>query len=78
MLLNSIYFSAIMHALEMLKKEPDAYDQRWANVIKGKLHNFGWDLKQHEAYTLAQRLMKFYVQLNRVRATILTPYAPEL
>ena len=57
-LLNSIYFSAVMHALEMLKKEPDAYDQRWAKVIKGKLHNFGWSLKQHEAYTLTQRLMK--------------------
>lgn len=57
-LLNSIYFSAITYALEMLKKDEDAYrNQRWADIIKKKLHNLGWDLS-HDAYILAQRLMK--------------------
>ncbi len=58
-LLNSLYFPAITHALQMLKLGADAYEnQRWAQVITMKLHNFGWDLKQHDAYILAQRLMK--------------------
>lgn len=58
-LLNSLYFPAITHALQMLKQGADAYEnQRWAQVITMKLHNFGWDLKEHEAYIVAQRLMK--------------------
>lgn len=58
-LLNSLYFSAVTHALQILKDGADAYEnQRWAQVITMKLHNFGWELKDHEAYLLAQRLMK--------------------
>jgi hypothetical protein len=58
-LLNSLYFPAVVHALQTLKECQDAYEnQRWAQVILMKLHNFGWDLKEHEAYILAQRLMK--------------------
>lgn len=58
-LLNSLYVSAVTHALQMLKQGADAYEnQRWADVLIRKLHNFGWDLKEHDAYILAQRLMK--------------------
>jgi len=58
-LLNSLYFPAVTHALQILKEGADAYEnQRWSKVIMMKLHNFGWDLKEHDAYILAQRLMK--------------------
>lgn len=58
-LINSLYAPAITHALQMLKQGPDAYEnQRWAQVITMKLHNFGWELTEHEAYILTQRLMK--------------------
>lgn len=58
-LLNSLYFPAIVHALQRLKEGQDEYEnQRWAQVILMKLHNSGWELKEHDAYILAQRLMK--------------------
>lgn len=58
-LLNSLYFPAVVHALQKLKEGKDEYEnQRWAQVILMKLHNFGWELQEHDAYILAQRLMK--------------------
>lgn len=70
MLLNSLYFSAVTHALQILKEGADAYEnQRWAQVIIMNLHNFGWDLKEHDAYILAQRLMKH--PLNILNAYVL-------
>lgn len=59
-LLNSVLFAAVMHALQRLKEGKDAYEgKRWAEVIKGQLHNNGWDLDAHDPYVLAQRLMKY-------------------
>lgn len=58
-LLNSLYFPAVVHALQKLKEGRDEYEnQRWAQVILMKLHNFGWELREHDAYILVQRLMK--------------------
>ncbi len=58
-LLNALYFPAVTHALQILKQGAEAYEnQRWAQIITMKLHNFGWELNEHEAYILAQRLMK--------------------
>lgn len=58
-LINSLYFSAVVQALQKLKEGGDAYEgKRWAEVIKMQLHNFGWDLTAHDPYILAQRLMK--------------------
>jgi hypothetical protein len=63
-LLNSILFAAVVQAIQRLKDGEDAYDdKRWAEVIKRQLHNSGWDLKAHEAYILAQMLMKYPLAL---------------
>lgn len=63
-LLNSLYFAAVVQALQKLKEGGDAYeDKRWAEVIKMQLHNFGWDLAAHDPYILAQRLMKYPLTL---------------
>lgn len=59
-LLNSVLFAAVMHALQRLREGKDAYDgKRWAEVIRGQLHNNGWDLEANDPYVLAQRLMKY-------------------
>jgi hypothetical protein len=59
-LINSVLFAAVMHALQRLKEGKDAYEgKRWAEVMKGQLHNNGWDLDAHDPYVLAQRLMKY-------------------
>lgn len=58
-LLNSLYFSAVVQALQRLKDgEEDYTAKRWAEIIKRQLHNAGWDLLATESYILAQRLMK--------------------
>jgi hypothetical protein len=59
-LLNSLYFPAVVHALQRLKENGGDYeDKRWAQVITMQMHNFGWELSAHEPYVLAQRLMKY-------------------
>lgn len=58
-LLNSLYFSAVVQALQRLKDGGEDYElNRWAQIIKRQLHNAGWDLSTTEPYILAQRLMK--------------------
>lgn len=58
-LLNSLYYPAVIQALQRLKESASDYDEkRWAKVIKMQLHNAGWALENHEPYVLAQRLMK--------------------
>lgn len=59
-LLNSLYFSAVVQALQKLKDDKEDYEEkRWAQVIQGQLNNNGWDIGSHDAYVLAQRLMKY-------------------
>jgi hypothetical protein len=58
-LLNSLYFAAVVQALQRLKDGSEDYElSRWAQIIKRQLHNAGWDLSTTEPYILAQRLMK--------------------
>lgn len=58
-LLNSLYFPAVVQALQKLKEGATVYEEkRWAQIMLMQLHNFGWDLAAHDAYVLAQRLMK--------------------
>lgn len=58
-LLNSLYYPAVIQALQCLKESAGDYEEkRWAKVIKMQLHNAGWALEKHEPYLLAQRLMK--------------------
>lgn len=58
-LLNSLYFSAVVHAIQKLKDFAVDYEERkWSRVISQQLHNAGLDLTTNDAYILAQKLMK--------------------
>jgi hypothetical protein len=57
-LINSIYFAAVMQCLAVLKAEPEAYEgYRWSQVFMQKCHDLGLSL-EHDEYILAQKLMK--------------------
>lgn len=63
-LLNSIYFAAVIQSVLMLKESPDEFDSyKWSRVIKGKAHNKGIDLAGMEAYEAAQLLMEYPITL---------------
>jgi hypothetical protein len=63
-LMNSIYFGAVMHCITQLKhEEADVGEHRWAKVILQRCHNEGIDLAEHDEYLVAQRLMKSPFQL---------------
>lgn len=63
-LLNSIYFAAVVQSLQRLKDSGgDFENKKWAEVIRRQVHNFGWDLNVTEPYILAQRLMKYPLAL---------------
>lgn len=58
-LLNSIYFATVMQCISHLKKDAAEYSSyRWAQVIQNKCHNLHVDLKNHDEYLAAQKLMK--------------------
>jgi hypothetical protein len=54
--LNSLYFSAVLQVLTVLKNEPDI-DEGWAKTINNHLMVKGEDLTSEEPYILAQRLL---------------------
>lgn len=58
-LLNSLYFAAVMQSVQKLKDMQDEYAERkWSEVIHRQAHNEGLDIYNHDAYTIAQRLLK--------------------
>lgn len=58
-LVNSIYFSAVAQAVQRLKDyRADFEGRKWADVILRQAHNTACDLDAHDAYVIAQRLMK--------------------
>ncbi|MCR5868491.1 hypothetical protein [Aquincola sp. J276] len=57
-LMNSIYFAAVMHCLTQLKHGDHLDETRWGRVIAQKCHNAGINLAEHEEYLVAERLMK--------------------
>lgn len=65
-LINSIYFAAVMQAIQKLKDEDTRAtyeDRKWAKVILGQAHNKGCDLGAHDAYMIAERLMQQPIKL---------------
>ncbi len=59
-LLNSIYFASVMQSIEKLKDSPGEFDEyKWAKVIQMQAHNRNVDLTAHDAYLVAERLMKY-------------------
>jgi len=57
-LINSIYFSAVVHAIQRLKDDDDYNDSKWGRVIVRQIHNQHLELASTDAYILAQKLMK--------------------
>lgn len=60
-LINSIYFGAVMQAIQKLQNEDtrETYiDKKWAKVITGQAHNKGFDISSNDAYLIAERLMQ--------------------
>ena len=63
-LLNSIYFAAIMEAIQKLKEEPElAEEKRWARVIEQQCHNAALDYSKHETYIVTQQLLRMPLNL---------------
>ncbi len=59
-LLNSIYFSAVMQCIQLIKDSPLEYvEYKWAQVIEKQAHNKNIDLAGNDSYILAQRLMEY-------------------
>jgi hypothetical protein len=58
-LINSLYFAAIMEAIQKFKEDAGTYGSlRWAKVLQQQCHNAAIDLSTHDAYLIAQRLLK--------------------
>jgi hypothetical protein len=60
-LINSIYFAAVMQAIQKLKDSETRAtyeDKKWAKVLLGQAHNKGLDINSHDAYLIAERLMQ--------------------
>lgn len=62
-LLNSIYFAAVMQAVQKLKDNADDFEgKKWAEVIHRQAHNKGVNLTD-DAYLIAERLMQQPIML---------------
>lgn len=57
-LLNSLYFAAVMEAIQSIKNKGGHEDKKWHQVIEKKAHNIGCDLESQEAHMAAQTLMR--------------------
>lgn len=57
-LMNSIYFGAVVHAIQVLKEGETEGDLRWVRVFERQIHNCGLAIASDDAYVIAQRLMK--------------------
>jgi hypothetical protein len=62
-LINSVYFAAVMQCVRNLRDGSDYDDYRWAHVVRQQCHNLGIDLDAAEEYLIAERLLKFPVGL---------------
>ena len=62
-LLNSIYFAAVMQAIQKLKDNYEDFEgKKWAEVIRRQAHNKGVNLAD-DAYLIAEHLMQQPVTL---------------
>jgi hypothetical protein len=57
-LINSLYYSAVVHAIQRLKDGNECEDFKWVRVFEQQIHNFHIDLSSTDAYIIAQKLMK--------------------
>ena len=58
-LLNSIYFAAVMQAVQKLKDPNENFEgKKWAETIRRQAHNKGISLDGYDAYLIAEQLMQ--------------------
>lgn len=58
-LMNSIYFGAVMQCITELKQQEDQRENtRWGRAIMQRCENDGINIEEHEEHITAQRLMK--------------------
>jgi len=57
-LINSVYFSAVAHTIQVLKESNDYDGYRWAETIRRQCHNQSIELDSKDAYVIAQILLK--------------------
>jgi hypothetical protein len=57
-LLNSLYFGAVVQCLSLLKNTDETGDQRWARIFRQRLIDQHLDLESHSETWLAQQLMR--------------------
>jgi hypothetical protein len=57
-LLNSIYFGAVVQCLTILKTGDEVGEQRWARIFRQRLADQHLDIEQHAETWLAQQLMR--------------------
>lgn len=63
-LLNSIYFAAVMQAIQKLKDPKENFEgKKWAEVIQRQAHNKGLNLESHDSYLIAEHLMQQPIKL---------------
>jgi len=59
-LINSIYFAAVVHVVQQLKDARSEFeDYRWATVFLRQIHNRDINLDSEDAYKIAQQLMEY-------------------
>ncbi|MCK1744156.1 hypothetical protein IVA80_25795 [Bradyrhizobium sp. 139] len=58
-LINSLYFAAIVEAIHKLREDEETFaDFRWAKILMQQCHNNSIDYRTHDACETAQRLLK--------------------
>lgn len=58
-LINSIYFAAVMQAIEKIRNDSETYgDYKWANIFIQSAHNNSIDIDSGDLHSVAQTLMK--------------------
>lgn len=57
-LINSIYFAAVVQCLALLKANDEIGDQRWARIFQHRLSELHLELDKHPETWLAQQLMR--------------------
>ena len=65
-LMNSIYFSAVMQAIQKLQNEETRAtysDKKWVQVFERSAHNKGIDINSSDAYLVAEHLMSRPIKL---------------
>lgn len=57
-LMNSVYFSAVMQCLSLLKQSDDYAGYRWASIFQQRLLDQNIDIEAHSESWIAQQLLK--------------------